>query len=95
MKKVKFAVALAVLATGLSSESAFAFKAHIPVFGGQPVHEEITNEAFSFMRTDVVEDMDGEHAQADFADGTVNRVHFDGCTFKEGRSSSTSATTTP
>lgn len=78
------AAGLVALVSGFASQSAFAFKAHIPVFGGQPVHEEITQEALGFMRSDVVEDMDGEHAQADFADALVNKVHFDGCEFKQG-----------
>ncbi len=78
------AAGLAVLVSGFASQSAFAFKAHIPIWGGQPVHEEITQEALGFMRSDVVEDMDGEHAQADFADGGINAVHFDGCEIKQG-----------
>src|SRR3954451_3506962 len=82
--KVAVAVGLAAIATGVGSQSASAFKAHIPVIGGQPIHEEITQEALGFMRPDVVGDMDGEHAQADFADALENRVHFDGCAIKEG-----------
>jgi hypothetical protein len=78
MKQVKVgvAVALAVIATGLTSQSAFAF--------GISEHEQITHDALGFMRTDVVEDMDGEHAQADSGQTFENRVHFDGCTIKEG-----------
>src|SRR3954463_6494663 len=82
--KVGIAVGLAAIAAGVGSQSASAFKAHIPVIGGQPIHEQITDEAFEFMRADVVGDMDGEHAQADVANATENRVHFDGCSFKEG-----------
>ena len=85
MKQVKVvAVGLVVLASGLASQSASAFKAHIPVLGGEPVHEEITHDALGFMRTDVLEDMDGEHAQADSGETFENKVHFDGCKFKEG-----------
>ena len=86
MRQYKAAVALglAVIATGLGSQSAFAFKAHIPILGGQPVHEEITQDALGFMRTDVLEDIDGEHAQADSGETFENKVHFDGCMFKEG-----------
>src|SRR4051794_958433 len=82
--KVSLAVGLVALATRAGTQSASAFKAHIPVLGGQPIHEGITNEALGFMRPDVLGDMDGEHAQADVANAIENRVHFDGCSIKEG-----------
>jgi hypothetical protein len=74
--KVGVAVGLAVLVTCVATQSASAFK--------EGIHEDITHESLGFMRPDVVGDMDGEHAQADIADALENRVHFDGCTFKEG-----------
>ena len=74
--KVGVAVALAMIATGLTTQSAFAF--------GISEHEQITHDALGFMRTDVVGDMDGEHTQADSGATLENKVHFDGCTFKEG-----------
>jgi hypothetical protein len=74
--KAAMAVGLAVFATGLGSQSAFAF--------GISEHEQITHDALGFTRADVIEDMDGEHAQADSGQTFENKVHFDGCTFKEG-----------
>jgi hypothetical protein len=78
MKQVRVgvAVALAVVATGFTSQSAFAF--------GIGEHEQITHDALGFMRTDVIGDIDGEHSQADSGEPFENKVHFDGCTFKEG-----------
>jgi hypothetical protein len=78
MKQVKVVVAvgLVVLASGLASQSAFAF--------GISEHEQVTHDALGFMRSDVIGDIDGEHAQADSGETFENKVHFDGCTFKEG-----------
>jgi hypothetical protein len=47
-------------------------------------HQKITSDALPFLRTDVFEDMDGEHARADMLFLTNNAVHFDGCEFGGG-----------
>ena len=80
MKVKAVAAGLAVLACGLGSQAAEAFKAE-PLY---PVHQQITNDALGFLRTDVVEDMDGEHQQADSGQAYDNEVHFDGCEFRQG-----------
>ena len=81
--KAAVAVGLAVIATGLGSQSAFAFKAHIPILGGQPVHEEITQEAFGFMRPTWSRTWTVSTRRPTPRD-IENKVHFDGCMFKEG-----------
>ena len=47
-------------------------------------HELMTADALPFVRTDVFEDMDGEHHQADFFYVQNNGTHFDGCEFGSG-----------
>jgi hypothetical protein len=80
MKVKAVAAGLAVLACGLASQPASAFKA----VAWNPVHQEITHDALGFVRTDVVEDMDGEHDQADVGHAYDNDVHMDGCEFRQG-----------
>ena len=81
MKVKAVAAGLAVLACGLAGQQAEAFKAG-PF--DSPIHEQITEDALGFLREDVLEDMDGEHGQADVIDMSVNAVHFDGCEFRQG-----------
>ncbi len=80
MKVKAVAAGLAVLACGFASQEASAFKA----VAWNPVHQEITHVALGFARTDVVEDMDGEHDQADVGHAYDNDVHMDGCEFRQG-----------
>ena len=48
---------------------------------GEPVHENITREALSFLKPSILDDIDGEHYQADTAYAAFSEYHFDGCEF--------------
>jgi Mg-chelatase subunit ChlD len=63
----------------INSTSIYAFSNDL---SGEPNHENITREALSFLTPTILNDIDGEHYQADTAYAAFSEYHFDGCEFR-------------
>ena len=50
---------------------------------GKPIHQEITREALSFLKKDVLDNIVNEHPDVEITHGLQAKWHFDDCRFSE------------
>jgi TolB protein len=70
-----------LLLTVTKEPSGYTFENGTPVISPTPVHQQITQEALSFLKTEIVQAISDANAQVDHDEALSSEFHFDGCQF--------------